>query len=125
MNTIHGLNTGSRRKAAKVTYPAAYAPSARTDPEAHKFNCAQRSHANFIENQPSAVAAMLIAGLQFPLTAAGMGFIWTFGRYLYMTGYTRGDEGGKGRYQGIFATLFQAALIALAGYNGAMMVMQK
>lgn len=125
MNIVHSLNTGRRRKAAKVAYPACYAPSSRTDAEANRFNCAQRAHANYIENQPTTVAALLIAGLAFPLTAAGMGFGWTVGRYFYMTGYTRGDEGGKGRYQGAFYNLFQAGLILLAGYNGYTMVMQQ
>jgi hypothetical protein len=37
LNTIHGFNTGAYRKAAKVDYPAAYAPDSRTDAEAHRF----------------------------------------------------------------------------------------
>jgi glutathione S-transferase len=113
------------RKAAKVAYPAAYAPPERTDAEAFKFNCAQRAHANFAENHPTALAALLIAGLRFPLVAAGMGFGWSLGRYLYMTGYTRGDQGGKGRYQGVFYHIFSTGLILMAAYNGTMMILKK
>lgn len=86
MNTIHTMNTGKYRKLAKVQYPAAYAPSSRTDDEAHKFNCAQRSHAHFIENQVSMLGSLLLAGLRFPLTAAVMGMGWSVARYLYMVG---------------------------------------
>lgn len=73
LNQIHGINTGKYRKAAKVAYPGAYAPSSRTDTEAFMFNCAQRAHANYIENQPSLLAALMLAGLKFPLSAAVMG----------------------------------------------------
>lgn len=125
LNSWHAINVGKYRKAAAVQYPAAYAPSSRTDKEAHRFNCAQRAHANYIENQPSAVAGLLIAGLRFPITAAVLGAGWTFTRYLYMVGYSQGGEQGKGRYRGISFWLFQAALAGLAGYNGVMMVLQK
>jgi len=125
VNYAHSMNTGRMRKLAKVPYPGCYAPDSRTDPEAFKFNCAQRSHANFTENQPSMLASLLLAGLRFPVAAAAMGFGWSLGRYLYMTGYTRGDAGGKGRYQGIFFQVFQFGLVLMAGYNGVMMVLQK
>ena len=86
LNTWHSANTGKYRKAAKIPYPAAYAPSSRTDEDAHKFNCAQRAHANFIENQPSMLGALLLAGLKFPITSAILGVAWTVSRYLYMVG---------------------------------------
>jgi len=123
MNAYHGANSGKYRKAAKIDYPAAYAPSARTDKEAHQFNCAQRSHANFIENQPTAVAAMLLAGLEFPIASAVLGAGWIISRYLYMVGYSRGDKGGKGRAIGFSFFLFQFGLIGLAGYKGIAMIM--
>jgi len=123
LNTYHSVNTGVYRKAAAIPYPGAYAPSSRTDPEAHKFNCAQRAHANFIENQPSLLAALLLAGLKFPITSAVMGAGWTMSRYLYMVGYSKGEEGGKGRYKGIYFWLFQLGLAGLAGYNGVAMIL--
>jgi glutathione S-transferase len=86
LNSYHSINTGNYRKKAKVNYPAAYAPAERTDEDAHRFNCAQRAHANYIENQPSALAALLLAGLRFPITSAIMGAGWTVSRYLYMAG---------------------------------------
>jgi glutathione S-transferase len=86
LNALHGINTGKYRKAAKIAYPAAYAPSSRTDEDANKFNCAQRAHANFIENQPTMLGALLLAGLKFPITSAILGVGWTASRYLYMVG---------------------------------------
>jgi glutathione S-transferase len=119
------MNTVKFRKAAKVKYPATYAPESRTDVEANRFNCAQRSHANFTENQPSFLVALLVSGLRFPLAAAAMGAGWSVCRVLYMTGYTRGDEGGKGRYQGILHTPLQAVLTLMAAYTGVMMILEK
>ncbi|TVY30799.1 Microsomal glutathione S-transferase [Lachnellula hyalina] len=77
VNILHMLNTGAYRKAAKISYPAAYAPSSRTDADAHRFNCAQRAHANYIENQVSTLGALFIAGLSYPRVAAGMGLGWS------------------------------------------------
>jgi len=123
LNTIHSANTGKYRKAAAVAYPAAYAPSTRTDAEAHRFNCAQRAHANFIENQPSMLGALLFAGLNFPLTAAVLGAGWTASRYIYMRGYSAGGEGGKGRYRGIIFWLFQVGLVGLSAWTGVKMIL--
>lgn len=83
VGSAHSVNTGKYRKAAKVVYPAAYAPSSRTDPEAHKFNCAQRAHANYIENQVQFVPALLISGLRFPVVSAALGTVWVLSRIQY------------------------------------------
>ncbi|RQM06098.1 hypothetical protein DH86_00002394, partial [Scytalidium sp. 3C] len=70
--------------AAKVPYPHTHADASRTDIEAIRFNCAQRAHMNFIENQPSFLGALLLAGLKFPVASAALGFLWSAGRYMYM-----------------------------------------
>lgn len=57
---------------------------------------AQRAHANFIENQPTALGALLISGLHFPVAAAVLGATWSVGRTLYLYGYTS-SAGPKGR----------------------------
>jgi len=124
LNAIHSINTGKYRKAAKIAYPAAYAPSSRTDPEAHRFNCAQRAHANYTENQPTLLGSLLLAGIRFPITSAIMGVAWSVCRYLYMAGYSEGAEHGKGRYRGIYYAVFQTGLLLLSAYAGVTMVME-
>jgi glutathione S-transferase len=37
---------------------------------------------------------MLIAGLTYPVAAAGLGAFWSFNRVLYALGYTNGGEMG-------------------------------
>ncbi|CAG8974796.1 hypothetical protein HYALB_00000409 [Hymenoscyphus albidus] len=82
LNFVHSGATGTARKAAKVPYPAAYAPSSRKDHEAHVFNCTQRAHANYIENLVPMLGSLFIAGLRFPLLGlmglagyAGLGMV--------------------------------------------------
>jgi glutathione S-transferase len=122
---VHGINTGSYRKAANVAYPAAYAPSSRTDAAAFNFNCAQRAHANYLENQIPMLGSLLLAGIRFPVASALMGAGWTVSRYLYMVGYCSGQEGGKGRYRGITFYLFQFGLLGLTVWSGVQMVLGK
>jgi glutathione S-transferase len=123
MHFVHILNVGKYRKIAKVSYPMAYAPETRKDNEAHLFNCAQRAHSNFIENQPSMLGALMLGGIGFPKTAAALGGAWTVCRYLYMSGYNKGGQGGTGRYRGIAFWLFQVGLLGLAAYTGVSMIL--
>ena len=46
-------------------------------------------------------------------------------RYLYMSGYCSGKEGGKGRYRGISFYLFQFSLYGLTIWNGVTMLLKK
>ena len=87
---------------------------------AYGLNCAQRSHGNFIENQPSVLSAMLIAGFHYPITSALCGIGWTISRYAYMWGYNKPDlgAGGKGRYYGITHYLFAVVLTGLTFATG-------
>ncbi|RFU26685.1 Glutathione transferase/Glutathione peroxidase/Peroxidase, partial [Scytalidium lignicola] len=125
LNTVHSINTGKLRKAAKVPYPQTQAEPSRTDIEAMRFNCAQRAHMNYLEQQPSLLGALLIAGVKFPLISAGLGVFWSVSRYMYMVGYSTGAENGKGRYRGIYFYLAQLGLIGLAVYNGVTMILEK
>lgn len=122
MNIAHMANTGKFRKAAKIDYPAAYAPESRADEAANRFNCAQRSHAHFTENHASVLAPLLIAGTKYPLTAAVMGLGWSVSRYAYMVGYCKGGN-GKGRYNGSTQYIFSLGLMGLTAWIGVGMVM--
>jgi len=127
LNLAHTQNTGTYRKPACIEYPNAYATpqQAKEDPKAFAFNCAQRSHANFTEHHASAVAALLIAGLRFPLAASACGLGWTIARAAYMVGYStsKPETKGRGRYKGAAFWAFELALIGMAGYTGVQMLL--
>jgi glutathione S-transferase len=118
VNMFHTYNTSMARKAAKVDYPATYASEERAakDPKAYRFNCAQRSHANFTEVHTSAVIGMAVAGLYYPTVAGYLGAMWSAGRLAYGIGYTSG--GPKGRIAGsIVAGIGVMTLNVLAVYG--------
>ncbi|KAK3063483.1 hypothetical protein LTR53_018890 [Teratosphaeriaceae sp. CCFEE 6253] len=100
------------------------ADSAEKKKAMYLFNCAKRAEDNFHENHASFIAAMLIAGVQYPLTATGLGLAWSVGRIMYAVGYTREDkENGKGRLAGSFFWLAQLGLFGLTGWTGIKMVL--
>lgn len=114
---IHGLVVTLKRKPAGVPYPNCYATEeqVKKNPEAYAFNCAQRAHANFLENAPWTAMAMLFAGLTYPRLSAGLGLGWLLFRLAFMRGYVfSGKPGGKGRFQGSLAWPIQFTLYGLA-----------
>ncbi|KPM38105.1 hypothetical protein AK830_g8451 [Neonectria ditissima] len=118
INTLHVQLTSKYRKASGLKYPVPYASNdlAEKDPKAYQFNCAQRAHANFTENQTSFLGALLIAGLRYPVVAATLGGGWALSRVVYALGYTSG-QGPKGRMLGsIGSFLFDTSLKFTAGY---------
>ena len=69
--------------------------------------------------------ALLIAGLRFPVTAAGLGTTWSAMRVAYALGYTdETKEGGKGRYVGIGFIPLQSVLFLMAVWVGAEFALQ-
>lgn len=115
---------------AHVKHPKSFADTtdfAIADPEQKEalylFNCAQRAHANYVENHPSTAIALLLAGLQYPEMAAALGVGWIVGRVIFALGYTRKTkENGRGRMIG-FAIHFplQLVLWGLAVWTGVKM----
>lgn len=127
----HGGRVGGFRKAAKIPYPYEYAsyeqvqtasPSSKANMLA--FNSAQRAHQNFNENHVTALGAMLVAGLKYPVAAAVLGGVWSVNRVVYAIGYTKsGQDGGKGRYYGALWMLAHYAMVftsAKVAYDFAM-----
>lgn len=107
---------GSMRKAAGVTYPNFYpTPTAvKENKDAYKYTCAQRSHANFMENMSQAMMSMLVAGLTYPKTSALLGAGWLVSRMLYAYGYIYSEKkNGMGRSMGSGFWLCQGALWGL------------
>jgi glutathione S-transferase len=105
VHIYHQILTGKKRAAAKIAYPAGYADNAlaEKDPKANAFNCAQRAHAHFTENLTPHVLDLAIAGLRFPLIAAGCGLLWSVGRAVYAYGYV--NIGPKARHTYVFSDI--------------------
>ncbi|CAK7241860.1 MAG: hypothetical protein STHCBS139747_003331 [Sporothrix thermara] len=117
VNVYHSIMTGYYRKAAKIDYPNCYASAeqAAKDPAAYQFNCAQRAHANFIENLPTVLTTMVISGIKFPVLSGSLGAGWAIARILYVRGYIL--RGPKGRYEGAANSLFAIILSGLSSYT--------
>ncbi len=75
---------GSGLYASKLTYK-----------EWHQFNSAQRAHYNFVEWIASTLILIIVAGIYFPMPAAGLGLAIFIGRLIYSIGYAM--NGPKGR----------------------------
>ncbi|ROV91428.1 hypothetical protein VSDG_07212 [Cytospora chrysosperma] len=123
VNGWHGHRTSKARKASGIGYPTAYASTeeAKEGTPAYLFNCAQRAHANFSENVTPFMANMLIAGLRYPLLAAGLGLGWLAGRVVYTVGYT--TSGPKGRIAGALVhNLSLLGLFVTAGLTAFKMI---
>jgi len=122
----HGGRVNGFRSAAAVPYPNAYASAeaiAAAEPGRAKamylFNCAQRAHANFMENYPGFLASVLISGVAYPVTAASLGAVWTLSRVAYAIGYTdSAKEKGSGRYKYPIGPLFWVCQLGLMGLTG-------
>lgn len=112
----HVLQVVKYRRLTDIRPPTLYAsPSeAAASKEKYLYNCAQRAHANFTENHPSFLTVLLIAGLQYPVTSAWLGAIWTLGRFVYAWGYVRDLPDGKGRQVGSWWEFPQLGLMGLA-----------
>jgi len=121
LNQYQGILVGNVRKDAKVPYPNPYATHAEAEVSlaAYRFNCAQRAHANLLENMPQTVISAAIAGLRYPLVTSGLMGVWLLGRFIYAQGYigsTREQKGG-GRYRGVWYLLGQFGLMGVAGWS--------
>ncbi|KAK3378326.1 membrane-associated proteins in eicosanoid and glutathione metabolism [Podospora didyma] len=126
VNTYHVVLTSKHRKASGIKYPVTYATEeqAAKDPKAFAFNCAQRAHANFTETLTPAVGAILIAGLRFPLAAAGLGAVWSVARAAYASGYAA--YGPQARQKGgIPSTIALFSLYLTAAYSAISFVLEK
>lgn len=127
LSFFHGLHAGTFRKAAKVPYPQLYATPTQTSKEespntaaaAHQYNCAQRAHANYMENMPQTMVMLLVAGLKWPLAATGLGVAWLAFRGLYAWGYIYGTKPkGGSRTMGSMFWLCQAGLWGMCATMG-------
>lgn len=98
-----GFQVGKARKVHKVPYPDMYSDN-------KMFNCVQRSHQNTLENIPTFMFLLTMAGFSHPRLAAVAGWVWIAGRIAYGLGYATGLP--EKRMQGVFGYL---GLITLLG----------
>ncbi|MCJ1223361.1 hypothetical protein MMC12_000001 [Toensbergia leucococca] len=118
---FHTLLTSRHRKRAQVPYPIAYAPAseAADSPAKYSFNCAQRSHANFTDNLPTALVGLFVAGLGWPRVSSALGVVWGVARVVYALGYVRADKKeGRGRLVGTWGSGPLVLLGLLGGWVG-------
>lgn len=84
-----------------------------------QFNNAQRAHHNMLEQVPSVLTALVLAGIRFPKVAAALGIVYAIGRIMYSRGY-KSKKGAKGREAGaILSALCMMSLIGTTIYSGA------
>lgn len=67
------------------------------------------------------IVALLLAGLKFPLTSAGLGAVYIVGRVLYAQGYYTGVPAK--RMRGTFGMFAAIALLLLSGWVGVDMLL--
>ncbi|CAM1510272.1 Fc.00g006070.m01.CDS01 [Cosmosporella sp. VM-42] len=126
INSLHVVLTSNARKASGLKYPIPYASNdlAEKDSKAYKFNCAQRAHANFTENQISFLGSLLIAGLRFPVASAVLGAGWALSRVIYAVGYAAGGPAGRTRGS-LGSFFFDSILKFTAAYTSVMFALGK
>ncbi|KAG5730708.1 Microsomal glutathione S-transferase 3 [Termitomyces sp. T112] len=89
----HSINVSKWRKRSGIKYPQLYAEKAEVEAsrDALIFNCAQRAHANTLENLPMIYATTLITAVKYPIVAAAACGAWSLSRIFYTRGYLSGD----------------------------------
>ncbi|KAL8708463.1 MAG: hypothetical protein Q9220_006620 [cf. Caloplaca sp. 1 TL-2023] len=120
ISIYHSALTAKFRRASKTPYPNPYASAAeaKDSKEKYLFNCAQRAHAQFLENQPSYLISLLISGLKYPVASAAMGAVWCVGRVVFARGYVDPEKtGGSARTRGSFYAIPQFGLMLMAAYT--------
>ncbi|KAF8208382.1 hypothetical protein K438DRAFT_1813906 [Mycena galopus ATCC 62051] len=97
-----------------IKYPRIYADEKEmaTNPNALKFNCAQRAHQNTLEYLPLLYVTTLITALKYPVPAASALGVWSLARIGYTVGYTTGDP--KKRSNALSSLHYPVALGLLA-----------
>eukprot|EP00887_Chlorella_sp_A99_P005485 scaffold1.g5485.t1 len=104
------LSVGKARKKYGVPFPNLYAPQGHEKEK--EFNCVQRGHQNSLENLPTFLSLLAVAGYRFPIPAAVCAAVYLAGRVRYFQGYSTGDP--KARYKGGFNHLGMIGLLGLA-----------
>ena len=86
---------GDKDAEARFSYPKMYAEG--FSEQAKIFNCIQRGHQQALETYPQFLAASLVGGYRYPISATIGGLYWVLARVKYAEGYSTGDP--KKRYE--------------------------
>ncbi|KAI8467078.1 MAG: hypothetical protein J3K34DRAFT_45162, partial [Monoraphidium minutum] len=113
------------RKKYEVKYPALYADKDNCPNEANRaaFNCVQRGHQNSLENLPTFLGLLTIAGIKHPVAASAFGACYLVGRVAYMEGYSTGNPekrmnaGTAVGYVGLFGLVGTCITIAVKSFT--------
>ncbi|KIY70690.1 hypothetical protein CYLTODRAFT_451458 [Cylindrobasidium torrendii FP15055 ss-10] len=102
------ITVGHWRKISKIKYPQLYAEKAEMEanPDAVTFNCAQRAHANTLENVPIILVGTLVTAMKYPIFAAVTCGLWSFSKFRYTRGYLKGADKRNSR-GGILGSIMQ------------------
>ena len=103
------FRVGAARKQHGVSYPNMVGPDA--------FNCVMRGHLNSLEQQPAALALLILASAVCPRFAAAAGAVWVVGRVFYFLGYSTGEPAkrmwGAWSHFGTLAEIFIIVKVGL------------
>jgi len=112
LNMYFASRVMKARKEYGVEYPTMYSATEQ------KFNCIQRGHQNYLEQQPQFLFLLLAGGLGCPRAATIGGCVYLAGRLLYFHGYATGDPSKRMRgavgYFGFFTLVFATVALAVA-----------
>ena len=100
LSSVHSFSIGLYfRPRSQILLPQLYATpeQAAADPKAYIYNCAQRAHANYVDNLFPAVGAMLLGGLRNPGVVTWLGVGWIGTRLVYLYNYTTPGNYNKSR----------------------------
>ncbi|KAJ6511420.1 hypothetical protein C8R47DRAFT_734141 [Mycena vitilis] len=102
-----------------VKYPRMYADNAEmaANPNAVKFNCAQRAHQNTLENLPMLYSMALVTSLKYPVLGASALGLWSLARVGYTLGYVTGDPKKRTNALSILHYPISLGLLASSTYT--------
>ncbi|XP_074573708.1 uncharacterized protein LOC141830119 [Curcuma longa] len=121
LNTWMAIQVGKARRRYNVPYPALYAIESENK-DAKLFNCVQRGHQNSLEMISVFFATLLVAGLQFPVAAAGIGASYTVARWFYFKGYSTGVPENRHKIGGLSFVAIWGLIILTAAIGISLIV---
>jgi len=123
LTTWQSFTVGKLRQAAGVPYPQAYAEKAEAaaNPDAMRFNCAQRAHQNTMESLPHVLFGLFFTGIRYPTIAASLGAAFLVGKVFYTFGYISGDPKNRNSLLGPLGSISTLGLLLASTFTAGQM----